>query len=1007
MPYSLNPLYPKINLERIKHILFFAGNPENSTTQKKKGSPRNSPRGSPRPRSSNSPRSNVNSRPSDPVASVGGSRLPYLTTQSYANHLPVRSESHLIMQHSELNRPSYSEQRMSTPSGSLPRANFSGLSGVDLENRREMMHSNIGGVDMAPVSMQHHNDVAALKSEPYHHSHLRHLSAIAGTKDPVILQRKLEELRPIFQQLQQQAAQAQLSVPTTANGTDQPHSPRSPVATRPRGQSPASTELLSNFDISTVRSNVHTSVTASSASQSNDSSINCSSSRVTKISEEQKGTSAMSGVRKSSPGVANTVPFNQYASSLPLPKRLTESVQKLVKPLPLDNSLPHQKSRSPSSSASTVKQGSSSTVSLPKTNARSVTSGINRTLVGDSSHLDIDSITPSITGFCFDGSLDLAHSLPHYTSASLNEELAMPVSQTMVTSVSAGTLINSGSQASTVLVPAVTGSVLSLKTHSSDSITVSAFPPSSMLPGGGYISNPVSTSSANISSTTLCNSDTKMANLIGVTERTVKPSVNATGPSPPLLHPFNARYPVLQHEDKPKSPYQQMGLSEMLQETANLHSISADRLPPHITSCTRRDTSCDSNKEIQSSSNLPIPVLTRQSSSPSDSKFVNFDPSASISELSVKSVVTSGLLSVSNSASLKTCINTNATSTVQTTAPLIISSKETSAPVNEDTIKDRPKFTSIETLNSESCSQDSAETISESLDLKALEQEKSETSQSGHDVLVKVQSSEKCDNVTLDKTDCDKLVVVPTSITMATVSSSSCATQPVSGSNSNVSLHNDRGSNNNRSSSPESLENSEISKITKVKTRSHAPPEESHEDKSISGACQASSDLDLAPRQLRSRKRTNTGESDSSNASEELNKKLRLDNSSEVSSKNDSSKDNKVGSVKTNSSPTLGSNELKHSDDSNTQTLIDTVKSGLRARTSLKSDEKDKSKTVVLKETRKDGKAIVKSVPEKKVDVSKSEEVRRNSQNRRSRQSPNLQEKPQNAPAGRFWFCTR
>ena len=940
--------------------------------------------------------------------------MPFLTAQEYANHLPVRSESHLILQHSEQTRSSYNEQRMLTQSSvtysspSLSRAHFSGISGVDLENRRDSLHCNVGSVDMAPVSLQHSSDnVAALKSESYHHSHLRQLSALAGTKDPVILQRKLEELRPIFQQLQQQAAQAQLAVPTTANGTDQPHSPsRSPVGTRPKGPNP--TELHSAFDISSVRSNLHLNVVSSAALSNDSSTVNCVSSRVSKVCEEQKGTSVVSGVRKSSPGVASTVPFNQYASSLPLPKRLTESVQKLVKPLPLDNSLPHQKSRSPSSSASTVKQGSISTVSLPKTNARGVASGTSKTPVVDTSHLDIDSITPSITGFCFDGPLDLANSLPHLSSTSLNEELATPSLQTTDSSVSAGTLISSVSQASTVLVPAVTSSILSHKTHSSESATSSAFPSSNVLPGGGSITNPVSVSSANVPTTTLCNSDTKMANF-SVKERTVKASINSTGLSPPILHPYNARYPVLKHEDKPKSPYQQMGLSEMLQETANLHSISAERLPPQNTSCTRRNSSCgqlnitDSNQEIHNSSNeisdLPIPVLSRQNSNISDLKLVNFDPSASISEV-IGSSVASDLLSVPNTLSLKTCINTNTTSTVNQPVPNINSNTQTSVSV-KDAVNNRCEMSPVVGVNLEPGFQASAQNRFLSLDLKILENEKSETSQS-----VEGQLTKDCDNVKQDKTDCDKVVVVPASMSSANTDTS-CATKPTPISqNSNVSLPVD---NIVRSTTPENLEYGEVSKSIKTKPRSQTSPEESQEDKSASSISQASSEFDLAPRQLRSRKRTNTGESDSSNPSEEPNKKTRLDGNTETSSKNDSSK--LTSSLKINSSPTvLSGNELKNLDDPNTQTLIDTVKSGLRARTNVKNvhpmeekeKEREKAKTVT-RETRKDGKTIGKTVPEKKVDVPKPEEVRRNSQSRRSRQSPNLQEKPQNT-AG-MYYC--
>lgn len=999
------------------------GNPENPPMQKKKYSPRNSPRGSPRPRSSNSPRNSGSPRASDLTTGGGGLRMPFLAAQDFASHLPVRNESQMVLQRNEQARSPYSEQRKSPftqssvpySSPSLSRAHFAGLPGIDVENRRDLLHS--GGVDMARVSPQCNNDnVAMFKPlEPYHHPHPQlRLSALAGTKDPVILQRKLEELRPIFQQLQQQAAQAQLAIPSATNGTDQPNSPsRSPVGTLQKGQNPTSAELHSAFDIAAVRSNVHYSVASTNAAFPNDNSVNCTSTRVSKISDEQKGTNVVSGTRRPSPGVANTVPF-PYASSLPLPKRLTESVQKLVKPLPLDNSLPHQKSRSPSSSASTVKQGSSYNNSLPKAGVRGSASG-NKTPVNDASHLDIDSITPSITGFCFDGHLDLLH--PHFSSPSLNEDLGPPSLQLTDSTFSAGTLIGSASHASTTLVPAVTSSILSHKTYSNDSVSNSAFLPSNKLPGGGIISNsvpvPSAIPSANVSTTTsLCNSDVKMANL-SAKERTVnvKPSLNTSGLGPPTLHPYNARYPVLKHEEKPKSPYQQMGLSEMLQETANLHSISTDRLVSQNTSVSQRNSLYSqlnisaSSQEIHSSAldettDLPIPILSRQNSNLSESKFVNCDSSVSISDIH-----SSEIPSISKIASMKSCGNINTTSTIHQPVPNNLGSKQTSSTVKEDVkLRNQPESGPVADRNTVSVSCESSTTIvAETSDSKALESVESEASQSKQDLSDSGQISKDCDNVTVDKTECDKVSVVPTlvnsaDVVMSNLSSTSSATKPATTTTPNVSLHSDKE--NIKSELPENLETCDVSKSTKVKSRSHVSSDELHEDKS------ASNDLDSAPRQLRSRKRTNTGESDSSNPSEEPNKKTKLEFKSDTSSKVDSTVDSKITSASkiSNYSAVSSSNEMKNLDDSNTQTLIDTVKSGLRARTVVKNvqseekeKDKEKTKTVAGKETRKEHKAVTKSVPEKKVEPPpKPEEIRRNSQSRRSRQSPsNLLEKPQ------------
>ena len=991
---------------QFKDFFNISGNPENPPMQKKKYSPRNSPRGSPRPKGSNSPRNSGSPRASDHTAGVGGSRMPFLAAQEFASHLPGRSESHMVIQRNDPARSSYNEQRKSPfsqssvpySSPSLSRAHFAGLPGVDVENRRDLLHNS--GVDMAQISPQCNNDNMAMfkSSEPYHHSHAQlRLSALAGTKDPMILQRKLEELRPIFQQLQQQAAQAQLAVPSATNGTDQPNSPsRSPVGSLPKGQNPTSAELNSAFDIAAVRGNVHHSVASTNAAFHNDNSVNCT--KVSKISDEQKGTNVVSGTRRPSPGVANPFP---YASSLPLPKRLTESVQKLVKPLPLDNSLPHQKSRSPSSSAST-KQVSSNNNSVPKASVRGSTSG-NRTPVNDASHLDIDLITPSITGFCFEGQLDLMHPLPQLSSPSLNEELGPPPLQLTDSTFSAGTLIDSVSQASTTLVPAVTSSILSHKTYSGDSASNSAFLPSNKLPGGGVISNSVPSAipSANVSTTvSLCNSDVKMANL-SAKERTVsvKPNLGSSGLGPPTLHPYNARYPVLKHEEKPKSPYQQMGLSEMLQETANLHSISADRLQFQNTSVSQRNIShsqlnvTSSSQEIDGTTDLSIPVLSRQNSNPSISKLVNCDSSVSVSDIS-----SSEIPSISKIASMKSCENANTTNVLHQPVPNVLGSKQTGSTVKEDVkpmIKPESGPVAERNYLSVSCERSNSLAAENSQALGSVE---SEASQSKQDLSESEQIYKECDNVKVDKTDCDKVSVIPAVVTSADVVksnlSSSCNAikAALNMTPSDPSLHGDKE--NITSDLPENFESCDVSKNTKVKTRPHVPAEELHEDKSAN-------DLDSAPRQLRSRKRTNTGESDSSNPSEEPCKKLKLEIKSETSSKVDS----KIASA--SKIAVSSCSEMKNSDDSNTQTLIDTVKSGLRARTNVKtlpSEDKEKTKTVVGKETRKDTKAVGKSVPEKKVEPPpKPEEIRRNSQSRRSRQSPsNLVEKPQNT-VGRYF----
>ena len=908
--------------------LFIAGNPENPPTQKKKYSPRNSPRGSPRPRA-NSPRNSGSPRASDfPPGSVG-TRMPFFTAQDFSAHLPVRSESHLGLQRNEQVRSPYNEQRKSPFAVSqnppyshppIPRAHHPGVvGGVDIENRRDLSHSG-GSVDVSRLSAQCNIDnVAMLKSlEAYHNPHTQlHLSALAGTKDPVVLQRKLEEFRPIFQQLQQQAAQAHLIVPPATNGTDQQHSPsRSPVAVHPNGPVTASSDVHGVPDIAAQRGNSHPGVgSISSATVSTESSGNCVSNRLSKTVDEQKGTNSASGVRRSSPGVANTVPF-PYASSLPLPKRLTESVQKLVKPLPLDNSLPHQTSRSPSSSASTVKQGHSGHNSSGKASARTSTSGHKSPAVNDASHLDIDSITPSITGFCFDGPLDLGHSLPQISSPMLREELGPPSLQLSDSSLSAGAILGSAPHASTKLVPAVTSTILSHKTYSSDTplASNSAFVSCRTLPGGVTLPNQATVSTAiscaNVSTTvSVCNSDVKMANLSAKEQTsTTKPGLNSSGLGPPILQPYNARHPLLKHEEKPKSPYQQMDLSEMLQETANLQSLTAEKLPAHISVSQRTTTNSHLNvnsalnpehdRPVSEHSELPIPpVLSRQNSGTLESKPSNCD-------------------------------------------------------------------SSIETVTSVK--------VADSKAVAAVE-----TSQSKSDLPPSGNVNKDCDKKNNVERDCDKVNVVQVSKTEIGTSislSSAAAANPIVSSLLLGSTVKEKA----RSNVSEITENVENSKGTKVRDRSQTSMEEPHEETADS------SEVDSAPRQLRSRKRTNTGESDGS--LEEPTKKAKLDTSSLTS---------------------LNSSESKQSDDSNTQSLIDTVKSGLRARTNVKPDEKEKDKekikTVPVKESKKDIKMAAKSVPERRPEMAKPEEIlRRNSQSRRSRQSPStILEKPQNA-AGNY-----
>ena len=964
--------------------------------QKKKSSPRNSPRGSPRnpssPRNANSPRGGGSPRSTDAVIS-GTSRQPFLTAQDFATHLPHR-ESHNKSPYSDPGKSPHGDPRKSpfnflltshtsSAPGSKTNAGITHIISGDL--RHDLQNSV--GLDALRLSHQCNIDNLAL---------LKSLEAAHGSipgKEASILQ-KFEELRPYFQKLQQQAAQAAATVPVR-NGTEVlNHLSRSPGPMGPLNKlcpPPSIDDIHNAFDL-TIPNNLHPSVTTSTSVDRDSSIANCVNSKGNK--EEQKGANNSSGSRKS-PGAATSNSASSYpndSSLLPPPKRLTESVQKLF-PNPLDNTLPHNimNRRSPISSASVTRVSNTTNGSVSLASSRgslpavSVKSSGNKTPVNE---LDLDSIMPSISGFGF-GPTDLQvdTSLKSQIGMSLPDTVTMPkliMMDSNSTNLSHQSIV---STSAVKVVPAVTGSITSHKAYAGD------VPKSSSMHLSHLVSSKSSYSSSgcvrNISNTnsdtnmSVCNSDSKMASVrVSTADGNFKSHGVSSTFGPPILHPQSVKYP--KNVEMPTSPYQQMGLSEMLQETANLQSIAGTQAASPVSNI--------------SSSSKVSEHLTVKKVSDQDKKIIS---PASFVERIQQAISTqigenNAVRETKHSKDVSLCdSHDNLQDMVQmenSDIPTLkcqvdIENKDGNLKISLNHTSKNPKNEPEENLQNDSdlietsgrfTNKDPSPPILTAVTNVSISYKENNSEES--DKYSSHLDEEKLKNMSSSSAILDPKV----QDSRAIVCDSGTHISLTETQSSNLSTFNDQDGQlvecvNN--SCGNECENPNLS-LRPSKLRKRRGSSESIEEKS--------EEPDVAPRQLRSRKRTNTGDNENSN---DDSKRLKLDLNLEVAAGNkiETLKDSKTPhSVKTIHSSVTSALETKSGDESNTQESQN-VKSGLRTRTNLKSvvEEKDKGKPPTGREIRKDGKVISnKAIPERKTEQSKMEDVKRIQQSRRNRQSP-------------------
>ncbi|XP_053394264.1 uncharacterized protein LOC123524965 isoform X2 [Mercenaria mercenaria] len=960
-----------------------------SSMQKKKSSPRNSPRGncSPRnpssPRNPGSPRGGGSPRSSEQTQQGSNNRQSFRTNQEVPAHMSSR-ESHSKSPYSELNK---SEQRrspfhmLSTPHSvaAAAAASMSGILGAHMNHVDALHH---GGVEPCTVSPQCNIDsIALLKSfEAYAQPHLSQL--MAANKDPGFLQ-KLEDLKPFFQKLQQHAA-SRTAATSVANGLENlNHTSRSQSAMSHLTKSSVGstvTDIHSVSESPVMPNSLHAGQCNTNVltSLKNDKESNSLHTKVNKVvTEEQKIVSSVSS-RRSSPGAATStsVSMHSFDSSLPPPKRLTESVQKLF-PLPLfDTSLPHVNRRSPSSSAS-VTRTSSSHMAPGNANTRgsaplmstSFSTSNTRNFLAETSVLDIDSITPSITAVSI-GPIDFhsdtsrkvgldAINLEHKgITPSLSSVDSQPVSMAYPGVVSSS---------ATKLVPAVTGSIPSHKLGDSGGNSLNSSVTQYSSSRTETTSSSLAVSSVNEIKTPLCNSETKMAGNSAVQSKSNNCQTSSSGLGPPVLHPQTVSQPLQLNLDKSKSRYSQMGLSEMLQETANLPAPTAATTTSHPVQPIKTPTSVAS---VSSGPDKTLPVNfienlqsniepQRQANSPAvETKKLNCD------EKSEKQ-------KDSSNAGTKVGVDDSDIPKLKRQPSLSFSSKP--GPVMRST------------LSSDSCDSDlnrsqdscSSNNLTPPVLIAVSEFQEGKSASEKDPLLVKSEVENHTENTNLINTSID--IQSPTGSTVNTGIEN--VTEGLKDQAVDVTeekplillVNNDTSIISGINSIHEDSETSQTVGVQRQKSlRKRRASSESIEEKSEGAA-----------RQLRSRKRTNTCENDG-NVPEDA-KKLKLDPNTEVSNKTESAKDKNVLSAK----PSYVSpvQEAKIVDEPNTQT--ESIKAGLRTRTNSKNMQEEKPKLPAVRESRKDSKVVSgKGVVEKKAEVAKIEEMKRNQQTRRNRQSP-------------------
>ncbi|KAK3591255.1 hypothetical protein CHS0354_010622 [Potamilus streckersoni] len=1095
------------------------GNPDNAM-QKKKNSPRNSPRGSPRNSPRNSPRM-LDMVGVQGMPGISYSKQTLLTAQEYAAHLPNRNNDQNRKSPIVPFPPSSLSSVSTAPFPSVPKSN-TGESAVDVLSRFSPQCSM-----EAPSIM---------KTSEGHPPSLHQLSQLASL-DPQILQK----LGPFFSQLQNLPFPSQ-----NTSGEMRSRSPRSPLGGPPRlpGSSAAGFSLseLHQLFAETLQNSQIPGLGSSSSGEKEKTSVNgpgtkgahfvpktLSSSSVTSATvDSPKGTNITSIYgRKSSPAGAmlNSLTYHSDSSLLPLPKRLTESVQKVVKPLPSidnSNSLPHVNRRSPSISVSSTGTASSrsagqGTSSPPRSGPKPGVNGKPSAITTTPAYF-MDSLGhpafPVTSSFTLHSEADFGHpplrneesllpnpvhmdevhapnTLPVISEKSLTS-VTLTVTRTCacvglsqthsVTSVSNST--------STSVVPAVIGTILSPKTYTlneAHSAHNSAHLSSrtSQEKSSSSVSRSLSTQvySARAESpmsfqtsipNLMCNKDTavncasdsdkvSVSTFIGSSVQGISPSLERSQTS---FLPLNARLHNSKGPEKPKSPFQSMGLSEMLQETAILHSISTQSQavltqPQTSVLCQMRQPLVASgivDEEVNSSNgsgaaitqgdklgaalHIGMSVSNRSGSdNPCDNAIFDLNNSTAVDRSSRKDSVDGSTSVYNNNAASTTTVNghTGNEQPVRTTEHFSANSASQSseqiahASLNSlhDSILDSQqhlsdKFSSDTIENNSLSLNESVLTTTAAVTLQCCSVKES--------FCVNEMPSQPSLN---EVQDSSSLQPGPPDLRSYTADLESSAStdnsnssgppnickedSPVHTVESKTALCNDVTSQQNLSEQLVMSQYSEV--VSAMHDEDREPPvlteieglcthtgdedsqhylrplktgkklrssfEEGFEDTSSIKAA-LSGETDAPPMQLRSRKRTNTGDGENSNSSDDHQpKKLKVDSSDsnvKVDLKDSKGMRHIVNANVVNMSPDY---ELANS--LSTPTLIDTVKSGLRARSNTRNVPLDEKAKAAQRDCRKDVKTAVAkaSVVDKKDSTKAVEDSKKNMQlNRRNRQSP-------------------
>lgn len=990
----------------ISHFMF-SGTSEMSM-QKKKTSPRNSPRNPSSPRNPCSPRGGGSPR-GDVLPGTPG-RQPFLTNQDILEaHLSRESHS---KSYREGGRSPLLEQRKS-PFNMMSAANSIPAVAGNLPNLiagHEPMHHI--SVDTVRMSAQCNIDnIALLKSAQM-------MAFSNAPNDNSAFLQKLEELKPLLQKLKNPTAPMSV-VPNGLESVSRLSKSPGPAGAQTKTSNHSDAHTVNSIAVTSNSVNAGHCVTNVLTSNSNNS-VPSSVSKVSKAnSEDQKGSSS-ANARRSSPGSATSSsnPIHSFDSSLPPPKRLTESVQKLLNfPLDPSNPLPHHR-RSPQSCASVTRTCSSQVTAQCNVTTRGVTpTFVPSSVQGlvsskhpstDTTHIDLDSINPSITAVGGLGPI----MLPLDTSQNACMDVTVPAYSNMqhlsLTDTLPVNLDYQGvvSNLTTKLVPAVKGSISS---HKSGESAVSSKPVSDSQINQLLNKNTsVSVAATAVVKTTVCNSDSKMAVVSATTtvdsqNKTLTSSIDTSGP--PVLQPVQSqasvRYPVPVISDKPKVGYPQMLLSEMLQETATPFRLTER---PPITAAQATSTVQSTVSSVQVTAQVKVSSTTTVATS--DNSSINKETVAVEKNVETVTLKTEVVASSAGSGLKESNCKSSADQTVKTSdtdsgkkntndnSDIPKLKRQTNLSVHIGRTNSSPISTPV--LGSDSCDSDMGKS-----------QDSCSSSSSTPPVLTAVSDIPEIKRGSTSESDIES----KDNNSLDTVNQSSASSNVTPQSQTNTDPVKTKLANISNDDNPPDLthtrtavelsdkkinsmsEDTEVSHVSHVKggksLRKRRASSESVEEKQ--------DDHDLAPRQLRSRKRTNPHDNDSGTAEDSKRPKLDPGSESTVSQPKET-KDSKTAA-----------NAETSNDESNSHN--DSIKSGLRTRTNTKlpsTDNSDKSKPPTGRETRKDGKVQAAKVPEKKPELVKQEDNKRTPQSRRNRQSPSVQTPEKTAPAAGWCFiCSK